>query len=59
MTFDSSAFPFLIYLEIKENANSELRIIKTEQRIRKQNDSLISCSTTFTVEKPLLQLCLI
>jgi hypothetical protein len=54
MTSESSAFPFLIYLEIKENANSDLRVIKTEQRICKQNDTLIFCSTTFTVEKPLL-----
>jgi len=54
MNSESSASSFLIYLEIKENANSELRVIKTEQHICKQNDSLISCSTTFTVEKPLL-----
>lgn len=54
MTSEISAFPFLIYFEIKENANSELCIIKIKQYIPKQNDSLISCSTTFTVEKPLL-----
>jgi hypothetical protein len=51
MTSESSALPFLIHLEIKENANSELRVIKTEQHICKENDSLIFCSTTFTVEK--------
>jgi hypothetical protein len=54
MSSESSAFPFLMYLEITENENSELRVIITEQYIPKQNDSLIFCSTTFTVEKPLL-----
>jgi len=54
MTSEIPAFPFLIYLEIKENAHSELLIIKTEQHIRKRNDFLIFCSTTFTLEKPLL-----